>query len=55
MTKDMLLGVVRHVLSGIGATLVTKGVLDSSSAEAIVGGAIAVIGVFWSMWDKKGR
>lgn len=53
MNKDMVLALARHVLTGVGASLVTKGVVDAGSADLIVGGLVAAIGVAWSYWDKR--
>lgn len=50
--NDQVSGVVRHVLTIAAGVLIQRGVLDESSAEAIVGGVIAMIGVAWS-WRSK--
>jgi hypothetical protein len=51
--NDQFSGVVRHVLTIAAGVLIQRGVLDESSAEAIVGGVIAIIGVAWSWRSKK--
>lgn len=45
-------GIIRHVLTIAAGVLIQRGVIDESSAEAIVGGLIAVIGIAWS-WRSK--
>jgi len=45
-------GIIRHVLTIAAGVLIQRGMLDESSAEAIVGGLIAMIGVAWS-WRAK--
>jgi hypothetical protein len=41
--NDQISGVVRHVLTIAAGVLIQRGVLDESSAEAIVGGVIALL------------
>ena len=53
MNQDQLLGIVRHVLTTVAGMAVAKGYLDDSSATAIVGGVIALLGVVWSYKSKK--
>lgn len=55
MTREMWKGIARHLLTVIGGAFVAKGYIDAATADAIVGGSIAVGGVIWSMADKKGR
>lgn len=42
----------RHLLTGMGAVLVSKGV-DPTSAETLVGAASVVGGLVWSYIQKK--
>jgi hypothetical protein len=51
--NDQFSGVVRHVLTIAAGVLIQRGVLDESSAEAIIGGVIAILGVVWSWRSKK--
>ena len=51
--NDQFSGVVRHVLTIAAGVLIQRGVLDESSAEAIIGGVIAILGVAWSWRSKK--
>ena len=52
MTKDVIQSLIRHVLTALGALLVSKGVVGQTETEAIVGGIVASIGLVWSVWDK---
>jgi hypothetical protein len=52
MTKDVIQSLVRHILTALGALVVSRGVVVQSDAEAIVGGVVASIGLGWSVWDK---
>lgn len=53
MSKDVILGLVRHFLTIAGGVLVTKGNLDVTDADTLVGSVIAIAGVIWSIVSKK--
>ena len=53
--KDAILGLVRHGLTAAGTVLVTQGVLDAATAQTAVGALVALAGVIWSVWEKRGR
>jgi hypothetical protein len=51
--KPAALGIVRHILTTGGGFLVASGALTSAQAETTVGALIALIGVVWSVIDKR--
>lgn len=51
--KELIGGVVRHVLTLGGGALVANGALDATQAETLVGAAMAIFGVAWSIWAKR--
>ena len=53
MSKEMVLGIVRHVLTFGGGFLVTKGLIDESIMLELVGGVITLVGGLWSVISKK--
>ncbi len=53
MSKDVILGLVRHFLTIAGGVLVTNGNLDVTDADTLVGSVIAIAGVIWSIVSKK--
>ena len=55
MFKDMALGMARHALTVAAGALVAKGVVDAGTAEAVVGGLLALVGFGWSALEKHGR
>lgn len=55
MTKDMWLGLARHILTLVGGIFVAKGQIDASTLDTVVGAAVTIGGVAWSVVDKKGR
>ena len=55
MTREMWLGVARHILTVIGGIFVAKGYTDAGTLNVIIGGAVAAGGVAWSIVEKKQR
>jgi hypothetical protein len=53
LTKDQILGIVRHGLTFIGGILIMKGVLDESTSEEVIGGIVTLVGTIWSIIDKN--
>jgi hypothetical protein len=53
MTREMWMGVSRHVLGFVGAVLVTLGYVDAGTAEALVGASVTVGATVWSILSKK--
>ena len=53
MNKDMVLGLVRHILTFGGGLLVTKGAIDAPGLDTLVGAIVTIIGVAWSIWAKR--
>lgn len=53
MTKEQLLGVVRHGLTFLGGLLVTKGLLDEGMLQEALGAVMTLVGAVWSVTAKK--
>ena len=53
MNKEMILGIIRHALTTGGGALVANGTLGQDDVTSIVGGLIALVGVVWSIFNKK--
>jgi hypothetical protein len=53
MTKEQLLGIVRHACTFIGGILVIKGYADDTMVQELLGGAITFAGAIWSIVSKK--
>jgi hypothetical protein len=53
LTKDQLLGVVRHSLTFIGGILIMKGIVDDALLNELIGGATALAGAIWSVINKN--
>lgn len=55
MNREAILGVVRHVLTTAGGYLAGSGVLNASEVEAAAGAITVLVGVVWSIFDKRTR
>jgi hypothetical protein len=53
LTKDQLLGIVRHGLTFIGGLLLMKGLVDEAILSEISGAVITLTGAVWSIINKK--
>ena len=53
LTKEQLLGLVRHAVTFIGGILVMKGLIDDSMVQEIMGGVTTLAGAIWSIVDKN--
>jgi hypothetical protein len=53
LTKEQVLGIVRHTLTFVGGILITKGLIDESTSMDIIGGAMTLIGTIWSVVEKN--
>lgn len=53
LSKEVAFALCRHLLTAVGSIGVAKGVVDASSVDAVVGGVMTIMGVIWSVWDKK--
>lgn len=53
MNWEMIQGIVRHILTFGGGFLVTGGFASQSDVEAGVGALVTLVGIVWSIWQKK--
>jgi hypothetical protein len=53
LTKDQLMGMVRHSLTFIGGILLMKGLVDEALFTEISGGIMTLTGAIWSIINKK--
>lgn len=53
LTKEQILGIVRHGLTFIGGILIAKGLIDESTVAEVVGGIITLAGTIWSIIEKN--
>jgi hypothetical protein len=53
MTKEQILGIVRHALTFVGGILIMKGLATDSSVQELIGAAVTLTGGVWSIISKK--
>ena len=53
LTKDHLLGIVRHSMTFIGGLMVAKGMIDEAMIPELTGGLITLVGAIWSIVVKN--
>jgi hypothetical protein len=53
MTKEQVLGILRHTLTFVGGILLMKGIIDETSWTELSGSALTLIGTIWSIVDKN--
>ena len=53
ISKEQVLGIVRHSLTFVGAILLVKGQVSEGQWYEISGAAMSFLSVVWSIVDKK--
>ncbi len=53
LTKEQVLGIVRHTLTFVGGIVVMKGLVDEATVTEIIGGVMTLTGAIWSVIDKN--
>jgi len=55
MTKEKILGIIRHTLTFVGGVLVMRGITDESMVNELSGATITLVGGIWSIIAKRKR
>lgn len=55
MNAEMVAALVRHGLTAMGGVMAARYGVSGADMDAIIGGAAALAGVLWSVWDKRRR
>ena len=53
LTKEQLLGIVRHTLTFVGGIVVMKGLVEEATVTEITGGVLTLAGAIWSIIAKN--
>ena len=53
LTEEQTLGIVRHVVTAIGAILMYKGKVDASTWTIVTGSVVGIAAVIWSVTSKQ--
>jgi len=52
LSKEQILGIVRHTLTFVGGIVVAKGLVDEATVTEIIGGVLTLTGAIWSIVAK---
>lgn len=50
--KDVMLSIIRHLLTAAGVVLVSRGVVSALVAQEVIGSTVALIGMIWGPVDE---
>ena len=53
MNATIIQALVRHILTALAGGFAVKYGIDGGTVDAIVSGASALVGVGWSVYDKR--
>ena len=53
MKRDQVEGVIRHGITTIGGFLIAKGFIDEVILTEVIGAALSIVGIVWSIINKK--
>jgi hypothetical protein len=53
MNQEQILGLVRHILTAVGAILTFKGIIDEGTYTALVGILLTSTASIWSLLGKR--
>lgn len=53
MNKDVILGILRHILTFVGGIVIAKGYMDDATFVELSGAIVALVGALWSVFSKK--
>jgi hypothetical protein len=55
MNKDILFALTRHFLTLLGGAIAARYAIDGAAIDAASGAILTLVGVAWSIYDKKGK
>jgi hypothetical protein len=53
LTKEQLLGIIRHTLTFVGGIVVARGLVDETLVTEVIGGVLTLTGAIWSIFAKN--
>lgn len=53
LTKEQVIGIIRHSLTFVGGLLIMKGIVDEATLTEVTGGIITLVGTIWSIVEKN--
>jgi hypothetical protein len=55
LSKEQILGIIRHALTFAGGIVVMKGLTDEATVTEVIGGVMTLTGAIWSIVEKNGK
>lgn len=52
MKKELVFGIIRHILTFLGGFLILKGYVEESFVEEAIGSVTTLVGLVWSLVIK---
>jgi hypothetical protein len=53
MTKDQVLGIIRHSLTFVGGILIMRGLATEAMTQEAIGAVVTAVGAVWSVIKNK--
>jgi len=53
LTKEQVLGIVRHTMTFVGGIIMAKGLIDEEIVTEITGAVLTLVGSIWSVVGKN--
>jgi len=53
MTKEQVLGLIRHALTFVGGILIIKGISSEGMVNEAIGAVVTAVGAVWSVIKNK--
>lgn len=53
MTKEQVMGIIRHALTFVGGILIVKGIADEGIVTEAIGAVVTAVGAVWSVFKNK--
>ena len=53
MTKEQVMGIVRHALTFVGGILIVKGIASEGIVTEAIGAIVTAVGAVWSVIKNK--
>jgi hypothetical protein len=53
MTKEQVLGLIRHTLTFVGGILIVQGIADEGMITEAIGAVVTAVGAVWSVVKNK--
>lgn len=53
LSKEQVLGIIRHILTFVGGIAIANGLVDAAIIETVIGSVATLTGAIWSIVAKN--